>query len=47
MQAYAERVARGFRPEIPRSWPDDLVDLITSCWAQVCVRGTPVLPLYC
>ena len=33
-QAYAERVARGFRPEIPRHWPEPLVELITSCWAQ-------------
>uniref|UniRef100_A0A7S0RF21 Protein kinase domain-containing protein n=1 Tax=Chlamydomonas leiostraca TaxID=1034604 RepID=A0A7S0RF21_9CHLO len=33
-QAYAERVARGFRPEIPRRWPEDLTELITACWAQ-------------
>ncbi|KAJ9514444.1 hypothetical protein QJQ45_016183 [Haematococcus lacustris] len=33
-QAYAERVARGFRPEVPRTWPETLVDLITACWAQ-------------
>ncbi|KAG2437945.1 hypothetical protein HXX76_005561 [Chlamydomonas incerta] len=33
-QAYAERVARGFRPEIPRRWPDELRELITMCWAQ-------------
>ncbi|EFJ49174.1 hypothetical protein VOLCADRAFT_90042 [Volvox carteri f. nagariensis] len=33
-QAYAERVARGFRPEIPRRWPDQLRELITLCWAQ-------------
>ncbi|GLC50565.1 hypothetical protein PLESTB_000393900 [Pleodorina starrii] len=33
-QAYAERVARGFRPEIPRRWPDQLRELITMCWAQ-------------
>ena len=34
-QAYAERVARGFRPEIPRKWPTELAELISSCWAQV------------
>ena len=34
-QAYAERVAGGFRPEIPRNWPAELVELISSCWAQV------------
>jgi serine/threonine protein kinase len=33
-QAYAERVANGFRPAVPRHWPSDLVSLITSCWAQ-------------
>ncbi|PNH05363.1 Protein sevenless [Tetrabaena socialis] len=33
-QAYAERVARGFRPEIPRRWPDDLRELISLCWSQ-------------
>ena len=33
-QAYAERVAKGFRPEIPRRWPAELVELISSCWAQ-------------
>ena len=37
-QAYAERVAGGFRPEIPRNWPAELVELISSCWAQV-MRG--------
>ena len=37
-QAYAERVAKGFRPEIPRNWPAELVQLISSCWAQVCER---------
>lgn len=31
---YAEKVARGFRPEIPRHWPDELRELISSCWAQ-------------
>lgn len=34
-QAYAERVARGFRPEIPKRWPEQLVELIQCCWAQV------------
>lgn len=34
-QAYAERVARGFRPEIPRRWPEPLKELISSAWAQV------------
>ena len=38
-QAYAERVARGFRPEIPRKWPTELAELISSCWAQVCGEG--------
>lgn len=33
-QAYAEKVANGFRPSVPRHWPSDLVSLITSCWAQ-------------
>lgn len=33
-QAYAERVARGFRPEIPRRWPEPLRDVISACWAQ-------------
>ncbi|KAG2493506.1 hypothetical protein HYH03_008322 [Edaphochlamys debaryana] len=33
-QAYAERVARGFRPEIPKRWPDELRELISMCWAQ-------------
>jgi hypothetical protein len=34
-QAYAERVAKGYRPEIPRTWPANLVELIAACWAQV------------
>lgn len=34
-QAYAERVAGGFRPEIPRRWPEQLKELISACWAQV------------
>jgi len=33
-QAYAARVARGFRPDIPRHWPPQLADLIRACWAQ-------------
>ncbi|MEW5302263.1 MAG: hypothetical protein WDW36_005065 [Sanguina aurantia] len=33
-QAYAERVAGGFRPEIPRRWPEQLRELIAACWAQ-------------
>jgi hypothetical protein len=33
-RAYAERVAAGFRPEVPRRWPHALRSLITSCWAQ-------------
>jgi hypothetical protein len=37
-QAYAERVARGFRPEIPKHWPPQLVELISSSWAQVSCR---------
>lgn len=31
---YAEKVARGFRPDIPKHWPDNLRELIASCWAQ-------------
>ncbi len=38
-QAYAERVARGFRPEIPKRWPDTLRELISMCWAQVCISA--------
>lgn len=34
-RAYAERVARGFRPVLPRSWPPALRELLTACWAQV------------
>lgn len=34
-QAYAERVAGGFRPHIPASWPVQLRELISACWAQV------------
>ncbi len=34
LQAYAERVARGFRPEIPKHWPELLHELIAACWAQ-------------
>lgn len=33
-RAYAERVASGFRPEVPRRWPHALRALITACWAQ-------------
>ena len=33
-RAYAERVAGGFRPEIPHRWPPALRALIVSCWAQ-------------
>lgn len=38
-QDYAERVARGFRPEIPWRWPSQLVELIQACWHQVCEQG--------
>ncbi len=34
LQAYGERVARGFRPEIPKFWPEELQELIAACWAQ-------------
>lgn len=33
-QAYAERVSRGFRPEIPKHWPRELADIIQASWAQ-------------
>eukprot|EP00798_Chlamydomonas_sp_ICE-L_P012532 gene12532-15748_t len=33
-QAYAERVARGFRPTIPKHWPKELVEIIQATWAQ-------------
>eukprot|EP00201_Polytomella_parva_P005712 CAMPEP_0175080042 /NCGR_PEP_ID=MMETSP0052_2-20121109/25243_1 /TAXON_ID=51329 ORGANISM="Polytomella parva, Strain SAG 63-3" /NCGR_SAMPLE_ID=MMETSP0052_2 /ASSEMBLY_ACC=CAM_ASM_000194 /LENGTH=850 /DNA_ID=CAMNT_0016350609 /DNA_START=39 /DNA_END=2591 /DNA_ORIENTATION=- len=33
-QAYAERVAKGHRPDVPRWWPEPLRGLITACWAQ-------------
>jgi mitogen-activated protein kinase kinase kinase 7 len=33
-QAYAERVARGFRPDIPPHWPTPLRELIAACWSQ-------------
>lgn len=35
----AERVARGFRPQIPSSWPENLRELIAACWAQVRPRS--------
>lgn len=32
---WAERVARGHRPELPAEWPAPLAELVANCWAQV------------
>lgn len=32
--AYAERVADGYRPPVPDHWPEQVTQLIDSCWAQ-------------
>lgn len=31
-ELYAHRVARGFRPPLPRSWPEEIRNLVTDCW---------------
>ena len=31
-ELYAHRVARGFRPPLPRSWPEEVRKLVTDCW---------------
>ena len=31
-ELYAHRVARGFRPPLPRSWPEEVRRLVTDCW---------------
>ena len=31
-ELYAHRVARGFRPPLPRSWPEEVRALVTDCW---------------
>jgi serine/threonine protein kinase len=31
--AYAERVASGYREDLPESWPKELRELISACWA--------------
>ncbi|KIZ00352.1 hypothetical protein MNEG_7606 [Monoraphidium neglectum] len=31
--AYAERVADGYRPQLPSHWPEDVTKLVDSCWA--------------
>lgn len=31
-ELYAHRVARGFRPPLPRSWPEEVRKLVMDCW---------------
>ena len=35
-ELYAHRVARGFRPPIPETWPEPIRSLVAACW-----RGAP------
>jgi serine/threonine protein kinase len=38
-ELYAHRVARGFRPPLPLSWPEEVRTLVTECWdARPAVR---------
>eukprot|EP00798_Chlamydomonas_sp_ICE-L_P024311 gene24311-9915_t len=34
LHSYADRVANGFREPIPEYWPDNLKELVGSCWEQ-------------
>jgi hypothetical protein len=44
-RAWARRVARGHRPELPAAWPGELRELIADCWAQVRdASGLAVIP---
>lgn len=38
IEAYAERVAGGYRPPLPERWPQQLRSLVAACWAQDPVR---------
>ena len=31
-ELYAHRVARGFRPPLPKTWPEEVRALVTDCW---------------
>lgn len=41
LSGYAERVAKGFREEIPIDWPDFIKCLISDCWDEDPARRPP------
>lgn len=30
----AKNIANGFRPSLPREWPNELAELVSECWHQ-------------
>ncbi|KAG2486096.1 hypothetical protein HYH03_015191 [Edaphochlamys debaryana] len=34
VEGYAARVAQGYRPPLPASWPEAVLELVGQCWAQ-------------
>lgn len=35
VEIYAETVAEGFRPPVPKAWPEEVKVLIRQCWSGI------------